>query len=123
MKPGDVYQAIKAIRLEMNLPQYNDPSLHGPELTANGMSGENGRSSQGQSASTEEPVPVGAAQTAEEQSTGETPASASEMPEQTPAPEPEAADPAPADVAPSSTPGSDPAATNASHASSAVGEQ
>jgi len=29
--PGDVYQAIKAIRLEMNLPQYNDPSLHGLE--------------------------------------------------------------------------------------------
>ena len=29
--PGDVYQAIKAIRLEMNLPQYNDPALHGIE--------------------------------------------------------------------------------------------
>ena len=28
IKPGVVYQAIKAIRLEMNLPQYNDPSLH-----------------------------------------------------------------------------------------------
>jgi predicted nucleic acid-binding Zn-ribbon protein len=28
LKPGDVYQAIKAIRLEMNLPQYNDPTLH-----------------------------------------------------------------------------------------------
>ncbi|PZW25441.1 hypothetical protein EI42_04285 [Thermosporothrix hazakensis] len=28
LKPGVVYQAIKAIRLEMNLPQYNDPSLH-----------------------------------------------------------------------------------------------
>ena len=33
LKPGDVYQAIKAIRLEMNLPQYNDPTLHGIELT------------------------------------------------------------------------------------------
>jgi hypothetical protein len=32
LKPGDVYQAIKAIRLEMNLPQYNDPSLHEGEL-------------------------------------------------------------------------------------------
>ena len=32
LKPGDVYQAIKAIRLEMNLPQYNDPALHGLEL-------------------------------------------------------------------------------------------
>lgn len=29
LKPGVVYQAIKSIRLEMNLPQYNDPSLHG----------------------------------------------------------------------------------------------
>ena len=32
LKPGDVYQAIKAIRLDMNLPQYNDPALHGLEL-------------------------------------------------------------------------------------------
>jgi len=32
LKPGDVYQAIKTIRLEMNLPQYNDPALHGLEL-------------------------------------------------------------------------------------------
>jgi hypothetical protein len=31
LNPGDVYQAIKTIRLEMNLPQYNDPSLHGIE--------------------------------------------------------------------------------------------
>jgi hypothetical protein len=31
LNPGDVYQAIKAIRHEMNLPQYNDPSLHGLE--------------------------------------------------------------------------------------------
>ena len=31
LNPGDVYQAIKAIRQEMNLPQYNDPSLHGLE--------------------------------------------------------------------------------------------
>jgi hypothetical protein len=31
LSPGEVYQAIKAIRLEMNLPQYNDPSLHGLE--------------------------------------------------------------------------------------------
>jgi hypothetical protein len=28
MKPGLVYQAIKAIRQEMNLPQYNDPTMH-----------------------------------------------------------------------------------------------
>lgn len=29
LKPATVYQAIKQIRLEMNLPQYNDPVLHG----------------------------------------------------------------------------------------------
>ncbi len=32
IKPTDVYQAIKTIRMEMNLPQYNDPALHGLEL-------------------------------------------------------------------------------------------
>ncbi|GAC1551993.1 MAG: hypothetical protein NVS4B1_17870 [Ktedonobacteraceae bacterium] len=31
LKPGDVYQAIKKIRTDMGLPQYNDPELH-PEL-------------------------------------------------------------------------------------------
>src|SRR5438477_2758049 len=31
INPGEVYQAIKAIRLELNLPQYNAPSLHGLE--------------------------------------------------------------------------------------------
>ena len=31
LNASDVYQAIKAIRLEMDLPQYNDPSLHGLE--------------------------------------------------------------------------------------------
>jgi hypothetical protein len=36
LNPGDIYQAIKAIRLEMNLPQYNDPSLHGPEINTGG---------------------------------------------------------------------------------------
>ncbi len=34
LKAGIVYQAIKAIRLELNLPQFNDPSLHGEELAA-----------------------------------------------------------------------------------------
>ena len=29
LKPGDVYQGIKKIRQDMNLPQYNDPALHG----------------------------------------------------------------------------------------------
>src|SRR5579863_4946648 len=32
LKPGDVYQAIKVIRQELKLPQYNDPTLHGLEL-------------------------------------------------------------------------------------------
>jgi hypothetical protein len=31
-KPGEVYQAIKTVRQEMNLPQYNDPGLHEEEL-------------------------------------------------------------------------------------------
>lgn len=31
IKPGVVYQAIKVIRQEMKLPQYNDPALHGLE--------------------------------------------------------------------------------------------
>ncbi len=34
LKAGIVYQAIKAIRLEMNLPQFNDPALHADELAA-----------------------------------------------------------------------------------------
>ncbi len=29
LKPGVVYQAIKLIRLELQLPQYNDPAIHG----------------------------------------------------------------------------------------------
>jgi hypothetical protein len=32
LKAGDVYQAIKTIRAQMGLPQYNDPALHGIEL-------------------------------------------------------------------------------------------
>jgi hypothetical protein len=31
LKPSLVYQAIKTIRLEMQLPQFNDPQLHGKE--------------------------------------------------------------------------------------------
>ncbi len=34
IKPGTIYQAIKTIRQEMNLPQYNDPTLHEQELAA-----------------------------------------------------------------------------------------
>ena len=36
LKPVDVYQAIKKIRQEMNLPQFNDPALHGIELKPRG---------------------------------------------------------------------------------------
>lgn len=32
LKPGAVYQAIKQIRLDMNLPQFNDPIVHGEEF-------------------------------------------------------------------------------------------
>jgi len=32
LKPGTVYQAIKTIRMEMNLPAYNDPDLHAEEF-------------------------------------------------------------------------------------------
>ncbi len=32
LKPGTIYQAIKTIRQELNLPQYNDPELHAEEL-------------------------------------------------------------------------------------------
>lgn len=32
LKPGIVYQAIKTIRMEMNLPPYNDPELHAAEF-------------------------------------------------------------------------------------------
>jgi len=37
LSPGTVYQGIKAIRAEMNLPQYNPPELHGDELPAAGQ--------------------------------------------------------------------------------------
>jgi hypothetical protein len=32
LKPGVVYQAIKTIRAELNLPPYNDPELHASEF-------------------------------------------------------------------------------------------
>lgn len=32
LKPGLVYQAIKAIRIDLNLPQYNDPTFHEEEF-------------------------------------------------------------------------------------------
>lgn len=32
LKPGTIYQAIKTIRAELNLPAYNDPDLHASEF-------------------------------------------------------------------------------------------
>src|SRR5262249_17828637 len=51
--PGTIYQAVKAIRQELNLPQFNDPALHAQELAE--------RASKKQAASNEqvsEPEPV-----------------------------------------------------------------
>ena len=53
LNPGEIYQAIKAIRLEMNLPQYNDPSLHGLEPIT-GDKKPSATSEQAQTASQEE---------------------------------------------------------------------
>jgi hypothetical protein len=52
LKSTDVYQAIKSIRLEMNLPQYNDPSAHEDELTINEENEVEQHSSNGTSSNT-----------------------------------------------------------------------
>jgi hypothetical protein len=41
LKPAVVYQAIRLIRQELKLPQYNDPSLHAQELTTGLQAGDN----------------------------------------------------------------------------------
>ncbi len=41
LKPTVVYQAIRVIRQELKLPQYNDPSIHTAELTTGPQAGEN----------------------------------------------------------------------------------
>ncbi|WP_141727766.1 hypothetical protein [Thermogemmatispora onikobensis] len=41
LKPAVVYQAIRLIRQELKLPQYNDPSLHTQELTTGVQAGDN----------------------------------------------------------------------------------
>ncbi|MBX5451382.1 MAG: hypothetical protein IRZ24_15085 [Thermogemmatispora sp.] len=41
LKPAVVYQAIRLIRQELKLPQYNDPSLHAQELTTSTLAGDN----------------------------------------------------------------------------------
>ncbi len=50
LKPGVVYQAIKVIRQEMKLPQYNDPILHGlqPSAAKKARADENGATSEDQ---------------------------------------------------------------------------
>jgi len=65
LKPGEVYQAIKAIRLEMNLPQYNDPALHGLELKPKKAKeseqvtpAEPGAEDQAQNLQTDQPTPA-----------------------------------------------------------------
>jgi len=40
LKAGTVYQAIKVTRHEMNLPQYNDPTLHGLPSSLNATNGQ-----------------------------------------------------------------------------------
>jgi hypothetical protein len=69
LKATDVYQAIKSIRLEMNLPQYNDPSKHEGELpsqketdaekpTANGTVSDDTSTTAVEAAITDEAAPV-----------------------------------------------------------------
>ncbi len=83
LKPTLVYQAIKSIRQEMKLPQYNDPSVHDGGLTAGATSAENGQ----QEATSE----VTAASSAGEGETVKAGAEAAEQPEALPAPESSAA--------------------------------
>ncbi len=73
-KPGEVYQAIKTIRQELNLPQYNDPTLHEEELALIREAREQQR------AAAEQAKAEAAAAKAAEQAASETPAQAAEEP-------------------------------------------
>ena len=55
LKPSTVYQAIKAIRQEMGLPQFNDPALHGLELKKPGEDRQ-GQTQEGEKPESEAPV-------------------------------------------------------------------
>jgi len=66
LKAGEVYQAIKAIRLEMNLPQFNDPALHAEELAA-----KNNQEASKQQAETGETSEAGQAETGQVSETSE----------------------------------------------------
>jgi hypothetical protein len=67
LKPADVYQAIKVIRQELNLPQYNDPALHGLELAPKGKKKETAeaQAAEQQVEAAEVPVEKQQAETAE----------------------------------------------------------
>ncbi|MFL5659409.1 MAG: hypothetical protein ACJ8CB_35155, partial [Ktedonobacteraceae bacterium] len=74
LKPVDVYQAIKVIRQELNLPQYNDPALHGLELAPKGKKKETAEAQTADQQAEAAEVPVekqqaeaGEAQTADQQ--------------------------------------------------------
>jgi hypothetical protein len=83
LKPVTVYQAIKVIRQEMNLPQYNDPALHGIELKPRG------KKAQTEEAEAQEGEPAASAATATE-TEAETTAQAAETTEATETPSTEA---------------------------------
>jgi hypothetical protein len=72
-KPGEVYQAIKTIRQEMNLPQYNDPALHEEELALI-------REAREQQKAAAEKAKAEAAAKAAEQAASEAPAQSTEEP-------------------------------------------
>jgi len=72
-KPGEVYQAIKTIRQEMNLPQYNDPAMHEEELALI-------REAREQQKAEAEKAKAEAAAKAAEQAASEAPAQAAEEP-------------------------------------------
>jgi hypothetical protein len=73
-KPGEVYQAIKTIRQEMNLPQYNDPALHEEELALIREAREQ------QKAEAEKAKAEAAAKATEQQDASEAPAQTAEEP-------------------------------------------
>jgi hypothetical protein len=61
LKPGTIYQAIKTVRHELSLPQYNDPSLHTQELAEKARKRQTTNSEQSSERATEktgEQVPV-----------------------------------------------------------------
>ncbi len=66
LKPVTVYQAIKVIRQELGLPQYNDPALHGIELKPRGKKAQTATT---EGAETQEGEPAASTATEAEAST------------------------------------------------------